>query len=371
MTAAAPRTLTLRQPDDWHIHLRDGALLPDLVAQATAQFHRVIVMPNLRPPVTTVSAALAYREAILRALPAHAATPTTHAAASPTHAAAPAFDPLMTLYLTDRTDAREIALAAASEHVHAVKYYPAGATTNSDSGVTSIERAFAALAAMERHEVPLLMHGEVTDPTVDIFDRERVFIETVLETVRREFPGLRIVLEHITTAEAAHYVMNAPGTIAATLTPQHLLLNRNAIFSGGIRPHAYCLPILKRESHRQALLAAATSGSPRFFLGTDSAPHVRENKESGCGHAGIYSAHAAIELYAEAFAQVDALDKLEAFASLNGPLFYRLPANEATITLQESSWTVPEQYAIGDSAVVPLRAGQAMIWSLLRGTRAP
>ena len=343
-----PQTLVLRRPDDWHIHLRDGAALLSLVPAAARQFARAIVMPNLRPPVTTVQAALAYRNAIVAAVPAGMA-----------------FEPLMTLYLTDNTSADEVARAAASDHVHGIKYYPAGATTNSESGVTRLERASAALEAMERHGLPLLMHGEVTDPAIDIFDRERVFLDTVLEPLRRRFPSLRIVLEHITTAEAAAFVTEATGPVAATLTAQHLLLNRNAIFDGGIRPHAYCLPVLKRESHRQALLAAATSGNPRFFLGTDSAPHTRANKESGCGHAGVYSAHAAIELYAEAFEAAGALDRLEAFASLNGPRFYGLAANEGQVTLERLDWTVPASYPMGDDTVVPLRAGHTLHWRLV------
>jgi dihydroorotase len=348
MNASAPvRTLTLRRPDDWHIHLRDGAALAAMVPAAARQFARAIVMPNLRPPVTTVEAARRYRDAIVAQVPEGVS-----------------FEPLMTLYLTDRTDADEVARVADSGFVHAFKYYPAGATTNSDSGVTAIERVTPAIEAMARLGVPLLMHGEVTDPSIDIFDRERVFLETVLEPLRRRHPELRVVLEHITTAEAARYVESAPGDIGATLTAQHLLLNRNAIFEGGIRPHAYCLPVLKRETHRQALLAAATSGNPRFFLGTDSAPHARENKESGCGHAGIYTAHAAIELYAEAFDSVGALDRLEAFASLNGPRFYRLAPNETRITLERDDWTVPASYPLGDSVVVPLRAGQVLPWRL-------
>ncbi len=342
------RILTLRRPDDWHIHLRDGAALLSLVPAAARQFARAIVMPNLRPPVTTVEAALAYRREILAAVPPGST-----------------FDPLMTLYLTDNTTPEEVARASRSPFVHAIKYYPAGATTNSESGVTAIERASPALEAMERHGLPLLMHGEVTDPGVDIFDRERVFLDTVLEPLRARFPGLRIVLEHITTAEAAAYVTEASGEIAATLTAQHLLLNRNAIFDGGIRPHAYCLPVLKRETHRVALVEAATSGNPRFFLGTDSAPHSRANKESGCGHAGVYSAHAAIELYAEAFEAAGALERLEGFASLHGPRFYGLAPNEARVTLERVDWTVPASYPMADATVVPLRAGQTLHWRLV------
>ena len=340
-------TLTLRRPDDWHLHLRDGAVLARTVAHAARQFGRAIVMPNLRPPVTTVAAAAAYRERILRARPAGST-----------------FEPLMTLYLTDNTSADEIAAARASGFIHAVKYYPAGATTNSDSGVTGIERTWPALAAMERHRLPLLCHGEVTTPGVDLFDRERVFVETVLPAIVERFPGLPVVLEHITTAEAAAFVAAAPPRVAANITAHHLLFNRNAIFEGGIRPHLYCLPVLKRERHRVALVAAATGSSGRFFLGTDSAPHARENKECACGHAGVYSAHAAIELYAQAFEAAGALDRLEAFASLDGPRFYRLEPNQERIVLRRESWTIPGAYDFGGSTLVPLGAGGQAAWTL-------
>jgi dihydroorotase len=341
------QTIDIVQPDDWHLHLRDGPALGATVAHAARQFARAIVMPNLRPPVTTVVAAAAYRERIRAALPPGAR-----------------FEPLMTLYLTDNTPADEIARARASGFVHALKYYPAGATTNSDSGVTAIERAFPALAAMERHGLPLLMHGEVTTAGVDLFDRERVFLEQVLPQVIDRFPALKVVIEHITTREAAQYVAAAGPTVAATITAHHLLLNRNAIFEGGIRPHLYCLPVLKREEHRLALVAAATGGSPKFFLGTDSAPHDREHKECACGHAGVYSAHAALELYAEAFDAAGALDRLEAFASLNGPRFYGLPVNAARVRLERRSWQVPAAYPFGESTLVPLRAGSPMAWTL-------
>jgi dihydroorotase len=339
--------IELRVPDDWHLHLRDGSALGTTVAHAARQFARAIIMPNLQPPVTTVAAAAAYRERILSALPGGAS-----------------FEPLMTLYLTDNTPAEEIARAGASGVVHAVKYYPAGATTNSDSGVTAMERVFGALEAMERHDVPLLVHGEATTPGVDLFDRERVFLEDVLPQVTRRFPALRVVVEHITTREAAEYVVGAPRNIAATITAHHLLFNRNAIFEGGIRPHMYCLPVLKREEHRRALVVAATGGSGKFFLGTDSAPHARGQKESACGHAGVYSAHAALELYAEAFDAAGALDRLEAFASLNGPRFYRLPLNAARVKLRRASWEVPREFAFGEATLVPLRAGQRLSWTL-------
>jgi dihydroorotase len=343
------RTLDLIRPDDWHLHLRDGAALASVVPHTARQFARAIVMPNLRPPITTVAQAQAYRERILAALPTGAR-----------------FEPLMTLYLTDRTDAAEIARAKASGFVHAVKYYPAGATTNSDSGVTRLDHAYAAIEAMARHDLPLLMHGEVTTSTVDIFDRERVFIETELADLTRRFPRMRMVLEHITTREAADFVTAGPANLAATITPQHLLLNRNAIFLGGIRPHYYCLPVLKREEHRQALVTAATNGNPKFFLGTDSAPHARNTKESSCGHAGVFSAHAAIELYAEAFDSVGALDRLEGFASLHGADFYGLPRNTERMRLEERDWEVPDGYSFGAADVVPLRGGERVRWSIAR-----
>ena len=347
MQTPAPQVFTLTRPDDWHLHLRDGAGLAAVLPHSARQFARAIVMPNLRPPVTTVEQARAYRGRILAALPQRAR-----------------FEPLMTLYLTDNTAAAEIALAKASGMVHAVKYYPAGATTNSDSGVTDLARCFPVLAAMEQAGLPLLLHGEVTDPEVDVFDRERVFIDTVLPQITRRFPGLRLVLEHITTREAAQYVAGAPANIAATVTAHHLLLNRNAMFAGGLRPHHYCLPLLKRELHRRALVQAATGGNPKFFLGTDSAPHSRRNKEAGCGHAGIYTAHAAIELYAEAFEAAGALDKFEAFASFHGADFYRLPRNTGTVTLRRESWQVQSSLALGEDELVPLRAGERLAWRL-------
>jgi dihydroorotase len=339
--------LTLTRPDDWHLHLRDGAALAAVLPHTARQFARAIVMPNLRPPVTTVAAALEYRERILAALPA-----------------ASRFQPLMTLYLTDNTAPQEIALARASGVVHAVKYYPAGATTNSDSGVTRIERCFAVLEAMEQAGLPLLLHGEVTDPDVDVFDREQAFLDTVLPQITRRFAGLRLVLEHVTTREAVQYVAGAPANVGATITAHHLLLNRNAMFVGGMRPHHYCLPLLKREPHRQALLQAATGGNPKFFLGTDSAPHARANKESACGHAGIYSAHAALELYAEAFEAAGALDRLEAFASFHGADFYRLPRNTENISLRRERWQVQSAFALGEDELVPLRAGEPLAWRL-------
>jgi dihydroorotase len=343
----ATRRLVITRPDDWHLHLRDGTVLASVLSDTARRFGRAIVMPNLQPPVTTVEHARAYRERILLAAP-----PGLR------------FDPLMTLYLTDSTLPAEIARAKASGFVHALKYYPAGATTNSENGVTDLTRITAVLAAMEKHDVPLLLHGEVTDSQIDVFDREAVFIERHLAWLVREFPGLRMVLEHITTRAGAQFVAEAPVNVAATITAHHLLLNRNALFAGGLRPHLYCLPVIKREHHRQALLAAATGGNPKFFLGTDSAPHPQHAKESACGCAGIYTAHAAIELYAEAFEQVDALDRLEAFASFHGADFYRLPRNAATIVLERRAWTVPKQIGSGREAIVPFRADQAVAWHL-------
>ena len=340
------QTLTLTRPDDWHVHLRDGAAMRDAVQHTARQFARAIVMPNLKPPVATVEAAKAYRERILSA------------------AAGAAFEPLMTLYLTDRTTAEEIRLAAQSGFVKAVKYYPAGATTNSDSGVTSLERAFPAIEAMEKHDLPLLVHGESTAHGVDIFDRERVFVDSSLTTLVQRFPKLRLVLEHVTTREGVAFVAEAGPRVAGTLTAHHLLFNRNAIFEGGVRPHYYCLPVLKREEHRQALLAAATGGNPKFFLGTDSAPHPRELKEHACGCAGLFTAHAAIELYAEAFEAAGALDKLEAFASFHGADFYGMPRNKTTITLVKESWSVPPELPFGESKVVPLRGGEHVAWRI-------
>ncbi|MBI3140575.1 MAG: dihydroorotase [Rhodocyclales bacterium] len=341
------RTLTLTRPDDWHLHLRDGAALAAVLPDTARRFARAIVMPNLKPPVVSTEQAAAYRERILAALPAGLK-----------------FSPLMTLYLTDNTPAAEIDRARAGGIVHAVKYYPAGATTNSDSGVTAIEKCHATLARMETVGLPLLVHGEVTDADVDIFDRERVFVERVLAPLAGRFPGLRIVLEHITTAEAAQFVAAAGPNVAATITAHHLLMNRNAILAGGIRPHHYCLPVLKREAHRQALLRAATSGNPKFFLGTDSAPHGRAAKEAACGCAGCYTAHAAIELYAEAFEAVGALDKLEAFAGFFGADFYGLPRNTETLTLVREDWQVPARQPMGEDALVPLRAGEMVQWRL-------
>jgi len=340
--------LTITRPDDWHLHLRDGDALQAVLPDTARRFGRAIVMPNLRPPVTTSAQAAEYRQRVLAALPAGLK-----------------FEPLMTLYLTDRTPPEEIDWARAGGIVQAVKLYPAGATTNSDSGVTDIRHCDAVLARMEAAGMPLLVHGEVTDADIDVFDRERVFIDRVLAPLVARFPGLRVVFEHITTREATQFVSEAGPNIAATLTAHHLLMNRNAIFAGGVRPHHYCLPVLKRETHRQALMAAATSGSPKFFLGTDSAPHAQSTKEAACGCAGCYTSHAGIELYAEAFEQAGALDRLEAFASFNGPDFYRLPRNTAKIKLIKQAWTVPQSlpYLDGD-ALVPLRAGETVAWRL-------
>jgi dihydroorotase len=341
--------ITLTRPDDWHLHLRDGEALALVLPHTARQFARAIVMPNLRPPVTTVALAAEYRSRILAALPAGMA-----------------FEPLMTLYLTDNTPADEIRRAAESGFVKAVKLYPAGATTNSDAGVTDLAKCDAALAEMEKVGMPLLVHGEVTDPAIDLFDRENIFIETVLQPLLARRPGLRVVFEHITTKDAAEFVAASGANVAATITAHHLLYNRNAIFSGGVRPHYYCLPVLKRETHRLALVAAATSGSNKFFLGTDSAPHARGTKEAACGCAGCYTAHAALELYAEAFAEAGALDKLEAFASFNGPDFYRLPRNVAMVTLEKQSWQTPESFAyVAGDTLVPLRAGEPLHWKLI------
>jgi dihydroorotase len=343
--------LTLTRPDDWHLHLRDGAALAAVLPFTARQFGRAIVMPNLKPPVTTTAQALAYRERVLAALPAGSS-----------------FQPLMTLYLTDNTPPEEIRRAKDSGHVFAVKLYPAGATTNADSGVTDLNKLDATLEAMSECGLPLLVHGEVTDPAVDVFDRERVFIERQLIPLLARHPQLKLVFEHITTREAVDFVLASGPNVAATLTPQHLLLNRNAMLAGGIRPHHYCLPVLKRESHRQALLAAATSGNPKFFLGTDSAPHAKGAKESACGCAGIFSAHAAIEFYATAFEQAGALDKLENFAARFGADFYGLPRNTDTITLVKEEWTVPETVPFSDgknaAPLVPFFAGQALTWRL-------
>ena len=346
MSAATPDSLTLTRPDDWHLHVRDGTALQAVVPHTAAQFGRAIIMPNLKPPVTTAAQARAYRERILAAVPAGVA-----------------FEPLMTLYLTDNLPPQEIARARAAGVV-ALKLYPAGATTNSDAGVTDIRKTHNTLEAMQREGLKLLVHGEVTSADIDLFDREAVFIDQVLIPLRRDFPELKIVMEHITTKEAAQYVGEAGAFTAATLTAHHLLYNRNAIFTGGIRPHYYCLPVLKRETHRQALLAAAASGSDRFFLGTDSAPHPAHLKEHATGCAGCYTAHAAIEMYAEAFDSVGALDKLEGFASLHGPAFYGLPRNSGTVTLKRESWIAPESFRFGQADLKPLRGGEALPWRL-------
>jgi dihydroorotase len=345
----APATLTLRRPDDWHLHLRDGPGLAAVVGPTARVFGRAIVMPNLKPPVTSVAAAGAYRDRIMAALPAGTR-----------------FEPLMTLYLTDNLPPAQVAEAKASGFVHAVKYYPAGATTNSDSGVTSLDRVYPVLAAMEKHGVVLSLHGEVTAPDVDMFDRERVFVETLLQRIVRDFPGLKVVLEHITTSEAAAFVFGHARNVAATITPQHLLYSRNALFAGNfLRPHNYCLPILKRETHRQALVAAATSGDPRFFLGTDSAPHARHLKENACGCAGCYSAPVALPLYAEAFEDAGALDRLEGFASRFGADYYGLPPHADKVTLARDAWSVPSEHPYGDVTVVPLRAGEVLRWRVV------
>ncbi|MCL4744853.1 MAG: dihydroorotase [Burkholderiaceae bacterium] len=339
--------ITLIRPDDWHLHLRDGDALAAVVGASAAQFRRAIVMPNLRPPVTTVALAAAYRERILAALPAGSA-----------------FEPLMTLYQTDNTSAQQIRDAKASGIVHAVKLYPAGATTNSDAGVSDIRKARAALESMQREDLPLLVHGEVTDPAVDLFDRERVFIDQVMIPLRRDFPDLRVVFEHITTREAAQYVRDAEPGIGATITAHHLLYNRNAIFSGGLRPHWYCLPVLKRETHRSALVGAATSGNPRFFLGTDSAPHAQRLKEHASACAGCYTALHAIELYATAFELAGAIDRLEGFASVHGPAFYGLLPNTTRVRLRRERWEIPASLPFPGDAIVPLAAGETLEWRL-------
>jgi dihydroorotase len=337
-------SLTLTRPDDWHLHLRDGAALAAVLPATARQFARAIVMPNLRPPVTTAAAAQAYRQRIREALPPGMA-----------------FEPLMTLYLTDNTPPEEIPRAQAAGVV-ALKLYPAGATTNSDAGVTDIRKTYPTLEAMQRAGLLLLVHGEVTDPEVDVFDREAVFIDRVMIPLRRDFPELKVVFEHITTAEAAEYVAGSDAHTAATLTAHHLLYNRNALFTGGLRPHYYCLPVLKKERHRQALLRAATSGNPKFFLGTDSAPHAAAMKEQSVCGAGCYTAPAALELYAEAFEAAGALDQLEAFASFNGPAFYGLPRNTGTVTLRRQPWQLPETLPFGDATIKPLRAGETLNW---------
>lgn len=339
--------ITLTKPDDWHLHLRDGDALKAVLSDTAKRFARAVVMPNLKPPVTTVAAAEAYRQRILAALPPGSG-----------------FQPLMTLYLTDNSRPEEIERARASGIVHAVKYYPAGATTNSDAGVSDIRRCFDTLGAMADMGLPLLIHGEVTDAQVDIFDREKVFIERTLIPLVQKFPALRVVMEHITTANAVKFVLSASDNVGATITAHHLLLNRTDIFRGGIRPHLYCLPVLKREEHRLALLKAATSGNPKFFLGTDSAPHARHTKENACGCAGVYTAHAGIELYAEAFESAGSLDRLEGFASFFGADFYRLPRNKSQITLEKIAASVPEELSFGGDVLVPLRAGDSVAWSL-------
>ncbi|MCV6637866.1 dihydroorotase [Candidatus Albibeggiatoa sp. nov. NOAA] len=342
------QTLTITQPDDWHLHVRDGVALNAVVPATARCFARAIIMPNLKPPIRTVEEAEQYRQRILNALP----NDTT-------------FNPLMVLYLTDNTSPEEIQKLKDSEYVHAVKYYPAGATTNSDAGVTDLRNVWPVLEKMQELDVPLLIHGEVTASSVDIFDRERYFIEYVLDPILGDFPSLRVVLEHITTQEAVEYVTEMSHNLAATITAHHLLINRNAIFQGGINPHHYCLPILKREKHREALVRAATGGNPKFFLGTDSAPHPRHAKESACGCAGMYTAPAAIELYAEVFEAAGELTKLQGFASHHGADFYKLPRNEQTITLRKATWAMPDSFEFGDGTVIPFRAGGEISWQIV------
>jgi dihydroorotase len=342
------QSITLTRPDDWHLHLRDGAAMASVLPHTARQFARAIVMPNLKPPVTTTAQAATYRERILAALPSDMS-----------------FEPLMTLYLTDNTAPDEIRRAKDSGFIHAVKLYPAGATTNSDAGVTDLRKTYPVLEAMQEVGMPFLVHGEVTDPDVDIFDREAIFIDRVMQPLRHDMPALKVVFEHITTKQAAQYVAEGNANIAATITPHHLLYNRNEIFKGGIRPHYYCLPVLKREEHRRALVQAATSGSAKFFLGTDSAPHAKGAKEHACGCAGCYTALHAMELYAQAFDAVGALDKLEAFASLNGPAFYGLPRNAGTITLRRETWLLPAELPFGDTTIVPLNGGDTIGWKLV------
>lgn len=341
------KVITITRPDDWHLHLRDGAALSAVLPDTVQRFGRAIVMPNLRPPVTNVELAAAYRDRIVRALPAGSS-----------------FEPLMTLYLTDRTSAEDIVRARESGIVHGVKLYPAGATTNSDSGVTNLGHCVRALEAMEKHGIPLLVHAEVTDANIDVFDREKVFIDRNMVPLLERFQGLKVVFEHITTKDAADFVTQAPERVAATITAHHLLMNRNAMFTGGMRPHHYCLPVLKREEHRQALVAAAISGSPKFFLGTDSAPHPKSAKEAACGCAGMYTAHAGIELYAEAFDAAGALDKLEGFSSFYGADFYGLSRNSDQITLEKVEWDVPESLPFAGDELIPLRAGSVIGWRL-------
>lgn len=344
----SPQSIIITRPDDWHLHLRDGAAMASVLPHTARQFGRAIVMPNLKPPATTTTQAVAYRERILAALPSGMR-----------------FEPLMTLYLTNNTSPDEIRRAKDSGVVHAVKLYPAGATTNSDAGVTDLTKCYKTLEVMQEVGMPFLVHGEVTDPAVDIFDREAVFIERVMQPLRSAMPQLKVVFEHITTKDAAQYVIAEDNHTAATITAHHLLYNRNEIFKGGIRPHYYCLPILKREEHRLALVQAAISGNSKFFLGTDSAPHPKGLKEHACGCAGCYTALHAMELYAHAFDQVDALDKLEAFASFNGPAFYQLPRNSGTITLRRETWTLPAELPLGDTTIVPLNGGETIGWKLV------
>ncbi len=348
MNTSNIKQLTLTQPDDWHLHLRDGDALHRTVTDSARYFGRAVIMPNLQPPITTTALAISYHQRILQARPAGSL-----------------FEPLMTLYLTDNTPADEIQRAHDSGIVHGVKLYPAGATTNSDAGVTDIKLCANALTAMQRLQIPLLVHGEVTHADIDVFDREKVFIEQVLAPLTKEYPQLKIIFEHITTSNAVEFVMNSGENIAATITPHHLLLNRNDLLVGGIHPHNYCLPVLKRNTHQQALIKAATSGNPKFFLGTDSAPHTQDAKESGCGCAGIYSSHAAIELYTEAFEAANALDKLEGFASHFGADFYQLPRNNKTISLSKQSWLVPESYDFTDKPLIPMRAGENITWRVI------
>ncbi len=341
------KSITLIRPDDWHLHVRDGDALKDIIPHTAARFGRAIIMPNLKPPITTTQQAQAYQQRIQAAIPNGVN-----------------FTPLMTLYLTDNMRADEIITAKQSGIVHAVKYYPAGATTNSDAAVTDLKKTWSVLESLQQQGMPLLVHGEVTTPEIDIFDREAVFIDSVLQPLLKDFPELKVVLEHITTAQAVDFIQSTSKNIAATITPQHLLFNRNDIFKGGIRPHYYCLPVLKREQHREALVKAATSGNPKFFLGTDSAPHSQTAKESACGCAGIYSAHAAIELYAEAFEKNNALDKLEGFASVYGAEYYQLPLNPDKITLVKEPWEIPKHYPFGSETLTPLKAGEMVQWKL-------
>jgi dihydroorotase len=340
--------ITFAKPDDWHLHLRDGSVLAAIVGDSARRFGRAIVMPNLKPAVRTTQQALHYRERILAALPED----------NP-------FEPLMTLYLTDDTPPEEIARAKLSGRIFGIKLYPAGATTHSDEGVTRLSRCFHTIEKMEEIGMPLLVHGESTDPEIDVFDREKAFIDEVLGPTLERFPRLKIVLEHITTRDAAQFVEVTASNVAATITAHHMLMNRNALFMGGIRPHHYCLPVLKREEHREALVEAAVSGNPKFFLGTDSAPHARQTKEAACGCAGIYTSHAAIELYAAAFEEAGALDRLEGFASIHGARFYGLPVSQETITLVREEWTVPMEIELGGDKLVPLRAGETVPWKLL------